>query len=335
MIDGTIKSGGTLVIQPLPGIGDTVWHLPHLKAISDRTQNKQITLLTKERSMARQLLAGTRFIRQVLYLTRDGGRHSGLLGGWKLGKDLRSNNFESVWILHNSIRYALAASRAGIKERIGYGIGWQNALLTTTNSLSWKEKNLKTIAKATRLLKNHDIDLVSTQPELHLTKEARRSAEILVCRVEKPRIAIAMGSSEPFKQWGEENFTKLIKQLRTDHVTSVILLGGKNDIQMANRISIKLSEPKWLIKAIDLPILEAAAIAGLCQICIGNDTGMLNIAAAVGTKSIGLFGGSTPEINDRRIIKLSPPGLVAAGRNRMDEITTNMVIDSLINLRLF
>ena len=30
-------SGRTLIVQPLPGIGDMVWHLPHIHAIAATT----------------------------------------------------------------------------------------------------------------------------------------------------------------------------------------------------------------------------------------------------------------------------------------------------------
>ena len=41
------SKGGTLIVQPLPGIGDTIWHLPHYKAIARAAPNGRITLLTK------------------------------------------------------------------------------------------------------------------------------------------------------------------------------------------------------------------------------------------------------------------------------------------------
>ena len=44
------------VIQPLPGIGDMVWHLPHIRAIAQAVGHK-VTLVTKPRSAADQLFA--------------------------------------------------------------------------------------------------------------------------------------------------------------------------------------------------------------------------------------------------------------------------------------
>ena len=48
---------GVLVIQPLPGIGDMVWHIPHLRAIAHHEPEGQVSVLTKPRSLSDQLLA--------------------------------------------------------------------------------------------------------------------------------------------------------------------------------------------------------------------------------------------------------------------------------------
>ncbi|MBT6136405.1 MAG: hypothetical protein HOH65_02930, partial [Rhodospirillaceae bacterium] len=62
-------------------------------------------------------------------------------------------------------------------------------------------------------------------------------------------------------------------------------------------------------------------------LCIGNDTGMLNVAAATGTNSIGLFGGGPVLVDDPRIHTLVPPGdRVFFGDERMGEITVEAVM---------
>lgn len=328
------KPGGTLVIQPLPGIGDTIWHLPHLRAIAGSTPGRAITLLTKERSRARDLLAGADYVREVLYLAPDKGRHAGPLGGWRLGEDLRPLGFETVWILHASSRYALAACRAGIPKRIGYGIGWQDALLTSPHGLSRRDRHLSAIAKANRLLEVHDIAVSGVPPELPLTEDARDAADAIIGTISTPVVALAIGSSEPFKQWGESNFGDLINALRERQDVSVVLVGGPAEAESAARIAARFDDPPWLIQSIDRPILEAAVIVARCDACIGNDTGMLNIAAAVGTPALGLFGGSVPLNEDPRLIALSPPGRVKYGKNRMTEISVEMVLDSFGGLDL-
>lgn len=322
-------TGGTLVIQPLPGIGDTIWHLPHLQAIAETSRDRRITLLTKERSLARDLLAAADHVRDVLYLAPDGGAHGGPLGGWRLGADLRPYQFGQVWILHGSVRYALAAWRAGIAKRIGFGIGWQDALLTSPHGLSRRDRSLSAIAKANRLLQLHDVPLTGAEPALPLPVDALQTAKATLAALAEPRIALAIGSSEAFKQWGEANFGALIQALHGNLGHAVVLVGGPAEAEMATRLAERFQNPPWLACLIDRPILEAAAAVSLCQACIGNDTGMLQIAAAVDTPSLGLFGGSVPLHEDPRITPLSPAGRIRHGKDRMDEISVEMVLNRL------
>jgi heptosyltransferase II len=324
--------GGTLVVQPLPGIGDTIWHLPHLRAIAAAASDKTITLLTKERSRARELLSASDHIREVIYLAPDGGRHSGLLGGWRLGEDLRVHGFGEVWILHGSSRYAFAACRAGIPKRMGYGIGWQDALLTSPHGLSRRDQALSSIEKADRLLRLHDLPVIESGANLKLSKSARQAAESALTSLPTPAIALAIGSSEAFKQWGIENFAALIRALKEEKDYSIVLVGGAAEAEAAERLAALFNTPSWLVALIDKPILEAAAAVSECLACIGNDTGMLHIAAAVGTPSLGLFGGSTPLHQDSRITALSPAGKMRYGKDRMAEISVEMVLDSFWRL---
>tara|TARA_B100001540_G_scaffold196749_1_gene173289 strand:+ start:1290 stop:2294 length:1005 start_codon:yes stop_codon:yes gene_type:complete len=289
------KSGEKLlVIQPLPGIGDTIWHLPHLKALSNATPSKKITLLTKSRSLAKQLLSETTFIKEVLYLSPDKEHHFGILGPFNLGKFLAPFKFDRVWILHNSARYSIACWWAGIPNRIGFGIGWQDAFLTSAHTLSKNDKKLNAIEKSTRLLQLNNITIHDDKPTLNFSEAILKSAAQNLPKGKALSIALAIGSSEPRKQWGTENFIKLIEKLNNKLNPNIVLVGGKEDAEMARSISLHFSNPIWIKTLINYPILEAAAVTKFCHVCIGNDTGILNVAAAAGTHAFGIFCGSKP-----------------------------------------
>ena len=46
----------------------------------------------------------------------------------------------------------------------------------------------------------------------------------------------------------------------------------------------------------DLPLVHLAAILGQCALFIGHDSGISHIAAAVGTPSLLMFGGTDPKV---------------------------------------
>ena len=117
-----------------------------------------------------------------------------------------------------------------------------------------------------------------------------------------------MGSSEPFKQWGEERFAELIVALRQTHDCSIFLAGGSAEQDMADYITNKVSEVSIEVhKAIDLPIDHIAALVAQSSLYVGNDTGLLNVAASLRIPSIGLFGQSPPLKHSRYIHCLQAP----------------------------
>lgn len=313
----------TLVIQPLPGIGDMVWHLPHLAAIAKATNERRIALMTKRRSHADELFAGIASVDRVLWLDRaqeddPAGRHDGVLGAWHLSRNLKGQGFETVWILHGSARYAIAAMLAGIGERIGFGIGWQNAFLTSPFGLTRSESALHPAEKATRLLSRHDL---SIDPTPHYTLGADAAAQVASTWGECPRpwLALGIGASENFKQWGARSFAALTRAFVDRGGGTVFLIGGPTEEPLA--ASIENSAPRGVVRALGRPLNQAAALAHAADVFLGNDTGLLNLAAASGGKTIGLFGGSVPLTLYPNLVALEPPGGGVYRENQMAGIS--------------
>ena len=147
------------------------------------------------------MLSGCDFIEEILWIERatgkgTGGRHDGPLGGWRLGQDLKPHRFKTVWILHGSSRYGFAAMCAGIPERIGFGLGFQDMFLTTPHALGPADKPLKPIAKAS-LLELNSIPIVEVLAEpAHIGPGVIGGGEFR--RIPAALDRAPIGSSEPF-----------------------------------------------------------------------------------------------------------------------------------------
>lgn len=287
-----------LIVQPLPGIGDMIWHLPHIHSIAARTPGGAVSVLTKPRSMADQLFKTDPTVAGILWLRRNPGEHSGWLGILRLARQLREHRFTEAWLFHNSPRYALACWLAGIPQRIGYGGMASRVLLSHCIKLSPAEQAGHPIDKATALLRQMDIPVVEASPTFCISDETRASIERRFCSLPRPWIAFGIGSSEVYKQWGAGNFIALARALALTTPVSLLLVGGQAEQAMAATIIDELSEAGITAHAIIAePLDRIAALLACCDLYIGNDTGMLNLAAAAGTKAIGLFCGRHPVLN--------------------------------------
>lgn len=318
---------GTLVIQPLPGIGDMVWHLPHLEAIARTCPDGALTVLTKRRSRADELFDGSTFVDRVLWLERaqsgePPGRHDGPLGAWRLAADLRGHGFRSVWILHDSARYALAARLAGVPERIGFGTGRQRRFLSDRRILDRADRHLPTVEKATRLLALHGL-AVDPTPHHHPADAATAAVIARHGDLPRPWIGLGIGSSEKFKQWGAGQFAALAGRLAATVGGTVFVVGGPAEAPMLD--AMRTAGGNAVVPALGLPLGEAAALARCCDVVVGNDTGLLNLSAATGVAAVGLFGGSPPLTQYPNLTALQPPGGAVYRTDRMAEISVEDV----------
>ena len=147
-----------LVIQPKIGMGDMVIYLPYIHAISKKYQTP-VSILVKQNSRAHELLTEDKHIDEIITLDRSNnntGSHDGTSGFFKLSNELKSKNFDKVFIFNSSLRYFLISKIAGIKKISQY-------------PLFRKKDNIVTSAK---IFTEYEIDtVVSTQPYLSIAEE--------------------------------------------------------------------------------------------------------------------------------------------------------------------
>jgi len=320
--------GKTLIIQPLPGIGDMVWHLPHIGAIAAATRSGSVTLMTKARALGEQIFDGDPRIDGILPLVRgvEGKAHDGPLGFARIGDDLRPHGFETVWIFHGSTRYAMAAAWARIPERIGFGIGWQNMFLTTQFPLTRRDRDLHPSEKATKLCEQHGLSL-DPVPAFAPPPAADTAIDGDFGGLPRPWIGFGIGSSETFKQWGTARFADLAQALAAETGGSVFLLGGPGERAMADEIA----KAAGAVPVVGRKLTEVAALARSCDVVVSNDTGLMNLAAATGVATIGLFGGS-PAIDNfyPSLSAIVPPGGARYKDDKMGQIEVSLVRDEVL-----
>ncbi len=294
----------TLVIQPLPGIGDMVWHLPYIHAVAAQAPDGRVDVLTKPRSRADQLLADDPAVREVLWLDRKAA-HRGVAGLLRLAAELRRRRYESVWVFHNSLRYALAVYLAGIRQRHGFGGRARSLFYNRLVRFGRRELRLHPIEKGRRFLESAGVKDIEAVPVLPVSPSLRARMRSACPDCPGPWVGVGIGSSEPFKQWGGDRFAALIRRLHDTHGGSFFLLGGPAEADLADSILAATSGIP-VVPVLERPIRDLVGLIAECDLYVGNDTGFLNIAAAVDVPAVGLFGGSPPLGHDPRILPVLP-----------------------------
>ncbi|HXA23407.1 MAG TPA: glycosyltransferase family 9 protein [Acetobacteraceae bacterium] len=318
------------VLQPLPGIGDMIWHLPHIRAIAAHV-GEPVTLIAKPRSAADQLFRAEQAVRDVMWLDRNPeqrrGRHDGAFRLVTFVRDLRAHRLDAVYLLHHSQTLAVATMAAGIPARFGYGFRLQRLALNRPPFLSASALRLNPHEQATAWLAAAAIPLIDPDPCLAVDAQARKKVAdwIGVGAI----VAIGIGSSEPYKQWGAERFAALVAGLIASGWPSVVLAGGRAEAGLANDVIARLGAHARCVRlAIGWDLCELAALFAASACYVGNDTGVMNLAAAVGTRSYGLFGATTPLHHSARIVAITPPGGINM-ENGMSRISPQAVLAAI------
>jgi len=299
-------------MQPLPGIGDMIWHLAHIRAVAAQ-HGGRVTLLAKPRSLADQLFAGEDTVRDIIWLDRNPrgrtGQHDGPLGLWHLVRRLRAGRFSRTMILHHSHTLALAAWAAGIPWRQGYGFGGQRWALNRGPFLPASARRLHQLERATAFLRAAGVPLPDPEPLVAIPQAARQAVAERLATIRRPLVAMGIGSSEPHRQWGAERMAAVGDALLRAGWGGLALIGGPDDGVLAEAIQAGLADPaRRVLPALGWHLGEAAALIAAADFYVGNDTGMMNLAAAAGVRSYGLFGASPPLFHSRHIVPITPPG---------------------------
>ena len=117
--------------------------------------------------------------------------------------------------------------------------------------------------------------------------------------------------------------------IRTKYQSQIVLIGCHDASVIARSINENCDSPDLRTQAIGLPILEASAVSSLCNICIGNDTGILNIAAATGTFSIGLYIASASHNDDPLIKTIIPPQITTPSTQNSEGLINQMIMEKI------
>ena len=265
-----------LVVQQRMGIGDMVIFLPYIHAISKKL-NIKVSLLVKKNSKAEELCAEDPHIEEIIYLERNKhntGRHDGWLGFFNLLTDIKGKKFDQIFIFNGSLRFFLLGKLSGIKSIYQY-------------PLFIRKDNIVITAK--KFIEYFVLKSFSTQPTLYLKKEKIEKAQNKYSFDKNfKHVCIGFSASGLTKKWNIKKYIKLAEEINKIKLCKFYLAGGKNDEELFKKF-INSSVGGSCISFEDLSIQETLPIIKNCDFYIGNDTGWLHIASALGLKCLALF----------------------------------------------
>jgi heptosyltransferase-2 len=288
-----------ILIRATNWVGDAIMALPALRIVRRRFPEADISIV------ARPYVADIYRDQQIcdrLIPYDPQGSHAGLLGRERLAGELRALKLDVALLLQNAFDAAWLAWRANIPERLGYARDGRSLLLTKAvpvpmpGEIPAHEKFyylelLRRAGWSDSISDEGSIDLIIPEGKRasaaeFLFRSGSRSGVV--------RIAIGAGASYGAARcWPPSRFAELANRLQSHMDADVILFGTAAESAVSNAISAEMHRP-----SIDLTgktaIADLPALLSHCHLFVGNDSGAMHVAAAVGLPIVAVFGPTDP-----------------------------------------
>jgi ADP-heptose:LPS heptosyltransferase len=313
-------------------LGDLIWQLPYIKAISEH-HSQSVDLILREKTQAKNILKDVTHINFISYNNFRKGIFY-WIDVFKLIKIYLKNKYSHVYILDKVNKPAIAAKLSKIKNIIGPGIGNQKKWLTIDNVLNDTDKNLNYSEQSQKILKLNNIKLNNLYPELEINLDRIKDQHQDILPKGK-KIAFGIDSFEDYKMWFEENFVELADLLYQKNLFDYIyLICGPEKYYLAQRI-ISLSDKKYFIDCSNKDLTGIITAIKHSDFFVGNNSGPLNLASALGVKSFGLIANDAiSELKFSKIEFITPEDYKdntwIRDRNNMKTLKTKKVFEEII-----
>src|SRR5437660_3823127 len=275
-----------ILIVPYMWIGDFVRGHTVVRVLKERWPNRPVDLLTT--SLCAPLVDYMPGVRKGILADLPRSRLA--LGKQRaLAAELRQRGYGTALVLPRTWKSAIAPALAGIPERVGFVGEFRFGLI---NRWRWGEKALPRFIDKNAALALPDGAPLPREwpaPQLNVSDEEANRWRQANGLGTGPAVALAPGSVGASKRW---TYYPEAAPLLAERGLDVWVIGGPGEKPLAAEIVAAGGPRVRDLTGADLRngILAMAA----ADVAISNDSGLMHIAAALGTPTMGIFGPTSP-----------------------------------------
>ena len=294
-----------LVVSP-SWVGDMVMSQTLYSLLKKRNPNVQIDVMAPGAS--KPLLSRMAHVHQsVLFDVSHGEVRFGYRA--RFAKSLRSNQYDQAIVLPNSLKSALVPFLANIPVRTGYRGEMRYILLNDIRRLD-KARLPRMIDRFMSLGLAPGGPLPEYKPPELIIDQGNQEDCLRRFGLDRssPTLGICPGAEfGDAKRWPEEKFSE-VAQGAIEAGMQVWLFGSAADRLISQKVveCLPQSQQKHCKNlAGRTTLLDAIDLLNLCPQVLSNDSGLMHIAAAVGCRTLVLYGSSSPDFTPPLTLKHS------------------------------
>ena len=210
-------------------------------------------------------------------------------------RKVRLGRFDLVLDLQRHLKSGIVSRWTGAPDRLGFH-------RQDCKELNWIFNNHHIPAAGNAISKlRHYLafaEYLGLAPEpvewnLSLTPEEQLAVDCFLEQILGGFATLFVGSRWPSKGWFSEQMSSCAKLLEQRYGLRVVLLGSQQDAALAKEVenACRPNLVNWVGRT---SLKEAVGIIAKAKVAVGPDTGLMHLAAAVGTPVVSLWGATSP-----------------------------------------
>lgn len=272
-----------ILIIHLSGIGNSIMMYPLLFSLNKSKKNDEIHILFKDK-VACELLNSTKNINKVFIYQNSKNPILKFIKRLFLISPLLFSNFD--YIINTEIKQSFMNQFLMIILRSKNKIFVNNSFGC---SIKYDERKseIDLYKKIGKILKINWY--MPTKPFFDNAK-TEFCETIHSFKTKKIGIHVGSGENMIFKRWPDQSFSKLLSIIEMKRNCLVLFFGGKEEIEIVNRVINASKIKKFFNFCGKFNILDTAKIISNCDVFVSNDSGLLHLASSMGVPVIGIYG---------------------------------------------
>lgn len=288
-----------VLLVRLRSIGDTVLMTPCLHALKEWRPGVEIDVVTE--ALAAPVLEDHPLVDQLVIAGHSAASRLALLAR------LRTKRFDLAVNLHGGTTAMMLTALSGARHTVGYRGqrgSWLLNLRAPGPDVILGVKRVHSVEQQLALLQWAGVP----SPEklsLNIATSVAATASMRSSLISEGLPAAALGSAKfaivapgaafDSKRWPSRGFASVIDHLASRWRLESIVIAGPGQEQVANEVARAARAAAHVLTRISLAELKAL-VGVFGRVFVGNDSGPMHIAAALGCPIVAVFGSSNPHV---------------------------------------
>lgn len=260
-------------------------------------------------------------------------------------KSLRNSDYDMVFDIQGNLKSGIIAWLTGTKKRFGFTRDFLQEsvnVLFTNHKIAQRKQDDNANTRYLRVVSaafEHDYSGMDLTVDIDTGTNEDAAAEKLIQNCNSRQVFLFHGGTTwQTKFWSEEGWTELGKTVHAKFPESMILFSWGNDSEKssADRVAAGIG---CRVRVLDKYSLKGiVAIIKKVDVVIGGDTGLIHLAAAVGTPTVSYYRASDGSLSGPRglkhIIVQSPMSCTRCFRTTCDkdsECRKSITVDAILS----